>query len=574
MGRAAALATLGGLLLLSGCKTAADGRGAVKAPKTVKGYDKLPPLKQREFDQVFFEAQKEKITGNYQRAIGRFADALRVDPNSAVANYEIGRLLQMSNQFSQAVQYSARAAELEPANKWYLIQLSDLYKQLNQWSEALATLERLEKLEPNNALYLMERARIQEYLKQYNDAIKTYERVEKKFGHSEEVSLNKYRLYINAGKSDKALAEAERLYSQNTADSRYALLLADAYQKAGKQAKAIEILETLEDNGDAQLALAESLYNQKKYDQSFAYLKKAFANPSLDINNKIGILYGNYLRQQRLSPEQNAEAYELARILVDTHETDAKSHAIYADFLYQDKKYDEALKQYRRSRDLQSNIFPVWTQIFNILAEKRDAAGLEKETSRGMELFPTQPIAFFYNGRARMDLKQYGQALNSLQGGLALVADNKPLEAELYSSLGECYYRLGDYERMEKNYDASLQIEPSNATALNNYAYYLSVANRDMEKAAKMSAKSLELEPNNASFLDTYGYIQMKRGKLADAEKYIKKSLDKNPDNGEVLDHYGDVMYRLGKVDEAVKYWEKAKEHGADTGEKIRKRAE
>ena len=44
-------------------------------------------------------------------------------------------------------------------------------------------------------------------------------------------------------------------------------------------------------------------------------------------------------------------------------------------------------------------------------------------------------------------------------------------------------------------YDSALVYNPSNIGALNNYAYYLSVERRDLDKAEEMSYKTVKAEP-------------------------------------------------------------------------------
>ena len=70
-------------------------------------------------------------------------------------------------------------------------------------------------------------------------------------------------------------------------------------------------------------------------------------------------------------------------------------------------------------------------------------------------------------------------------------------------------------------YDSSLVYNPSNIGALNNYAYYLSVERRDLDKAEEMSYKTVKAEPNNSTYLDTYAWILFEKGNYAEARIYI-----------------------------------------------------
>ena len=65
-------------------------------------------------------------------------------------------------------------------------------------------------------------------------------------------------------------------------------------------------------------------------------------------------------------------------------------------------------------------------------------------------------------------------------------------------------------------FDEVLKINPNDILVLNNYAYYLSVERRDLDKAEEMSYKTVKAEPNNATYLDTYAWILFEKGNYAE----------------------------------------------------------
>ncbi|MFA6059781.1 MAG: tetratricopeptide repeat protein, partial [Taibaiella sp.] len=113
-------------------------------------------------------------------------------------------------------------------------------------------------------------------------------------------------------------------------------------------------------------------------------------------------------------------------------------------------------------------------------------------------------------------------------------------------------------------YRAALNLQPDNATALNNFSYYLSVRGENLEEAARMSEKSLKLRPNEATFLDTYGWILYKQGKFKEAKIYIQKAIELSPNNGDptLWEHLGDIEYKLGNKKQALEHWKAAQGKG------------
>ena len=549
--------------------TATTATPTVNKAEAEDGGPSLNMYKRLEFDRYFFDGIKEKTNGNFQRAAQNFDEASHVDANNPASFYELGNAYLHLSKIAEAEIASQKAVKLDGHNKWYISQLADIYRYEKKWALAADMCQKLIEESPEEMDGYFSLAEMQLAQNKTQDAIKTYDKIDKKFGKSQETGLRKYKVYMDADKPEKALDELERLITENPKESKFYALQAETYMKMGKQEKAIEVYNKLlaknPDNGEAQMALAEFYYKNGDRPSSINMLKKAFANKGLSIDAKIGILYNNYLMPDKISADSKKEAYALTEILVQTHPEEAKAHAIYADFLYQDKKLKEALAEYRRSRDLKDNIFAVWQQIFFIESELRDNKGLEEESNKALELFPSQPMVYFFNGRAKIDLKDYKGAIDVLESGLGQNIDNPKLESEFYINLAEAYYRQKNYKESDLYFEKVLKQDPTNATAMNNYAYYLSVRNEKLDRAEDMSKRSLELEPNNSSYQDTYGWILYQRGKYAEAAEYIKKSLDAEPGSAEVNEHYGDAQYKLGNVDNALQYWKKAKSLGSDS---------
>jgi tetratricopeptide (TPR) repeat protein len=150
------------------------------------------------------------------------------------------------------------------------------------------------------------------------------------------------------------------------------------------------------------------------------------------------------------------------------------------------------------------------------------------------------------------------EAMNILSKGIGQVKTDRD-KAMLYNLRGDFYHTMGDRQRMYADYDSTLAYDPDNINVLNNYAYYLSVENRDLKKALEMSARTLEKEPLNATYLDTYAWILFKMKKYKDALGYMEKALRYlEADNPEIYEHYGDVLFMCGEKEKALENWHKA----------------
>ena len=126
--------------------------------------------------------------------------------------------------------------------------------------------------------------------------------------------------------------------------------------------------------------------------------------------------------------------------------------------------------------------------------------------------------------------------------------------------MGDAHHSLKNNVESDKNYDNALRIDPNNVIVLNNYSYYLSLRNEDLEKAKRMSAKSNNLAPNQASFQDTFAWILFQLKEYEEADVWITKAINNSAQpSGVILEHKGDILFHIGQIEEALKYWEKAK---------------
>lgn len=126
-------------------------------------------------------------------------------------------------------------------------------------------------------------------------------------------------------------------------------------------------------------------------------------------------------------------------------------------------------------------------------------------------------------------------------------------------------------------YDSALVYNPAHIGALNNYAYYLSVERRDLDKAEEMSYKTVKAEPGNATYLDTYAWILFEKGKYTEARIYIDdaiKNTKPEEESGVVYEHCGDIYYMTGDVDKALEYWKKADAFGDSESKTLKQKIE
>lgn len=519
---------------------------------------------QAKFAFYFVEGCKERMGGNIEKAEFDFKQCLSIDPSSSAVKYELGNINRFNGLYDNALKFAKECASEDPKNEWYQLLYIECLHNKRQFAQAAEVYARLIKNYPARPDFYEGLAAEYMYGGNYEKSYKTYDELEKKFGQNEAFSLNKIKLLKQLKKTNEAEEELKKLIKSKPEEARYYTYLAEFYQENNLNDKAMdtyqEILKIDPKNPMVHLALADYYKSVNNRAEFYKEIRIAFENPELDVETKTKIL-ASYYELSEENAEFKAQGYELCKITNEIHPSSAAAHSIYGDFLYRDGKLKEAQAEYMLAVKCDKGIYNIWFQLMKVEAELGDYSLLEAHSAEAMELFPTQPHTYFFNGLANISLKKYEKAVESLNDGLEFVYNDKILLTGFYTNIADAYNTLKDYEKSDKAFDNALKVEPDNVEVLNNYAYYLSLRKQNLDKAEKFSRRSNELSPNNRNYIDTYGWILYQLGKYREAEEWLSRAL-KIGKSAVIMEHYGDVLYKLDRKDEALNYWKQAKETG------------
>lgn len=555
-----AFAVLSGVF--TACKT---GKGAT-ADKEPKGKEKITEKQRLDAEFLFFNASKESILGNYDEAARLYNQSIQINPYNGAAYYELGRIAFDKKDYENAVILGKTAVSLDKKNVWYKLLYGQSLQGVGKYDEAIKIYEQLVKDNPESIEYAFELADAYLRANRPDDAIKALDKVENLTGINPDIIEQKQRLYLQMGQIEKAANEIQKLIDLSPADPTYYMVLADMYLANRMPDKAFEVYERIlkidPTNGPVHYSLSEYYRGKGDKAKSFDELKLAFGSPDVDIDTKVQVLL-SYYNISEFNTELKGQAFELAELMVKAHSDDAKAYSMYGDFLYRDKRYAEARDNFLKVIDLDDSKYIVWSQLIACEERLSDYQGVYTHSTKALELFPTQPELYLYKGMSASVLKKNKEAIETLTDGAALIYNNRPLEIQFLTLLGDAYNEAKDYKKSDEYYDKVLEMEPQNTGVLNNYSYYLSVRKDKLTKAKEMARTVNTIEPNNPTYQDTYAWVLYVTGDFKGAREWLEKALSNGGDkNGTILEHYGDVLFKLGDTDAAMVNWKKAKEKG------------
>jgi tetratricopeptide (TPR) repeat protein len=531
--------------------------------------------KQKEFEYLFVEAIKEKVLGNTQKAVQNLAACLEIDPGSSAAMYELAGIHASNNDFTSASLLLEKAISLNPGNKWYQLLLAQIYQQLKKFDEAADIYDRLLQNDPENLEYLFMKATLLSESKNPSEAIRVYDLLEQKVGINEHISVAKQNILIENGQVEEAFREIDKLIESDPSNPQYYGLMADLYLSEGDSVNALRYYKKIQEidpgNGFVHFSLANYYFNQGDLVRSFEETKAGFRSDQIDVQSKLQLYMMMTARSsgQQLTPEQEIE---LTDLLLEQHPDEYLVHTLKAENYLKRDMLPEARSELLQSLEMQKNDYMIWERVLLIDNDLQDWQSLYDNSSEAMDLFPNQPQPYFLHAIACIQLQKYEEVLEVTDEGMMYVLDNQRMKGQFMMLKGEAIYKMGNKNEAFKIFDKSVELDPDNHIALNNYAYYLSLADMHLDKAERMSGRVIEMFPENSTYLDTYAWVLFKKGEYTLARFYMESAIRFDQEsNPTLIEHYGDILFKLGKIEDAVSNWKKALELGGESDQLERK---
>ncbi|MCL6523961.1 MAG: hypothetical protein K6T34_04785 [Thermoflavifilum sp.] len=524
-------------------------------------------------DSLFIAAETHKQQGNFNRALFDLFLFLAYSPENAAAHFEISRLFAQIQQPDRALFYARKATILEPDNRWYQINYADLLVMNHRYDSAAAIFADLYRKHPYQTDYLYNEGVLlaESRFHREDSALKIFDQLEKINGLQEEYVYQKQRIYLAIDSVEAAAAEVRRLIHQYPDEPRYYRLLAQIYHEHQMDDSALVVWQALLSRfpNYPQGLIAVALQYRRKGDTAayYRYMSKAFANPDLDIEQKIEFLYP-FLKYIEIDSSQLEGAVRLAQMVIRAHPTDSRAFALYGDIWMSAGHWDSANRAYLQAITLDSSNITWWQFLMNAYAVEEQNQQLLTLSRQVMKLFPAQPEGYYYYGTALVRSHSLQQAVEPLQQALNLAQQDRDLKLQVLSLLGSVYNDLQLYSRSDSCFEAALALDPNNDLILNNYSYYLAERGEHLKKALQMIQKAVSLKPDEYSYEDTYAWVLFKLKDYTQALKWMQKSLahpEAQHSSGYWV-HYGDILFALHRIADAISSWKMAVEKG-DTSE-------
>lgn len=510
--------------------------------------------------------------GDIETAGLYLSKVLSIDSTHAPSHYLIADILANP---ATALQHSLQANKFDPDNKWYQKQLFNMYMRNRNTTAALQQNEMMIAKNPNDVELYKDRATAFLMTGNPSSAMSMLDTISQKFGTDETILMAKLQIYDRLPVSQKTIDDLNTL-SQSFPQNPYIYTaLGDMYMKQENNPKALDYYLKAEaidsTNIKTILALSDFYMNTKNFDKLFDCMERLFRSDEIEASAKLNF-FTNILSSPFFYKNYVLKVNYLAALLKSTYPDNSEVRKAYAQHQINMGNLDGATAEYIDMAQKGLGGSDTYNSLIGIKSYLGQPDSVIYYCNQALPKFPEMRVDYqLSKANAMMGSGRYEEAVKLMEQEVGH-ATTDSVKCIIYGFIGDVYHSKGDDDNCFKNYKKALRYDPENIIVLNNYSYYLSEKEQNLNEALKMIQKVIKQEPENGTYLDTYGWILYKLGRYEEAKKVMKDALSFDITNSPtLLLHYGDILYKLKEYSNARIYWRMAEKAGEAPAE-IQKR--
>lgn len=531
------------------------------------------------YDYFYLEALRQQDMGNLTAAFDLLCHARDLNPQAPEVYYQLaGYYVDMKND-SLARAYFEKAAALDPDNTAYQEKLGQLYVTQKDYPDAIKAYERLYDSSKARTDVLQLLYQLYGSQNDYRKMISTLERLETVEGSNEQISLSKMQIYEQMGEKRKEYDELKSLVDSHPLELNYQVMFGTWLLQNGKKKEALQkyrdVLKDDPDNSLARLSMMD--YYNSIGDQTTvnAIRRELLQSAKTEQNTKVELLRQVIAASQKDNTPDSTEVMRLFSVALAAPQENADILMLKAAYMTLRKMPKTDINHvYEQAIEVEPDNSRARILLIQNIWETEDYDKVIAICRPALEYNPDEMAFYYFQGMAQYQKHENDAALTTFRKGVGQIKpdSNPDIVSDFYAIMGDILHEKGLNDEAFQAYDSCLQWKPDNTAALNNYAYYLSVENRNLAKAEQMSYKTIKAEPSNSTFLDTYAWILFQEKRYEEAKIYIEQAIRNDSTlSGVVKEHAGDIYAQTGDMEKALEYWQQSLE-GGNTSATLKKK--
>jgi putative PEP-CTERM system TPR-repeat lipoprotein len=499
---------------------------------------------------------------------------------AVAAKTRLGQIALATGQSEEGFKELEAASELDAGQYQADLAIIAGHLRRDETDKALEAVKALEKKQPKNPLTFQMYGLVHLAKRDVPAARRNFEKALELQPNYLPAAYNLGMLDIAEKHPEDARKRYEAMIAKDDKNDQLYLALADLQQRTGAEPKAIG--ETLQravnanpQSVQARLALIE--FHLRNKDTKAALTAAQNAMAAMPSEPRILEAAGVALEAAG-ETNQAIEAYnKLATLQPQAPQPLLRLAALH----FRQNEPDKAIDSLRRAQALAPKDRTFVPQVVQILLASNRQEDAVKEARELQKRSPDSALGYALEGEIHVRQRKLPQAEAAFREALkrepnadlvairlyeVLLAIGKPAEADTFMKTwisknpknATVHTFLAERELAARNLQASaaqyrivIEMEPNNASALNNLAWI--GGELGDPKARSYAERAYKLAPRNPDVLDTYGMLLVKAGEAEKGLLLLEEARGLSPGNNERRLNYAKALAKAGRKDAARK---------------------
>ncbi len=415
---------------------------------------------QDQYQELFFEALKQKGIENYDRAIEALIKCIELDNSDAVLYFELGKNYNKLKNFGEAENALKKAVNKQPDNEWYLDELYEVYAQQNEYDKAIKTVKQLVRYHPD---YKEDLAALYVRVKDYKEAIKILDELDEELGISNNRDILRNQVYQATGRKKDQIENLEDRVENNPDEESNYLALIFRYSENNDKEKAFEtakkLLEINPDSHLVHLALYKFYIDENSTEKAIASMKIVLKSNIIKPEAKLLVLsdFVNFVKQ---NPQFESDLIEITTLV--GNDNNGKSYVELAQYYIAKGNKEKALEYYQKALNANGDDYGIIRNILLLQIDLKQYNLAQEMSVNALENYPSQPLLYLINGVALNNLKKGNEAIEVLEMGLDYIIEDSKMESDFYKQLSIAHNLLNNTGSAKTFSDKAKQLEIHN----------------------------------------------------------------------------------------------------------------
>ena len=413
-----------------------------------------------EYQELFFEALKQKGIENFDRAVEILRQCENLDNSDPALYFELGKNYNKLKNFQAAETALKIAVERVPDNEWFLDELYEVYAQQNDLDKAIGVVKQLVQHHPD---YKEDLATLYYKTKQYEEAMRLIDELDQEFGYSETRDRVRNMIYNATGQTEERIENLESRLNKDPDEERNYLSLIYRYSENNEKDKAFEtakkLLEINPNSHLVHLALYKFYLDREEPEKAVSSMEIVLNSSEIKPKAKLMVLtdFVNFVGE---NPEYESKLVEITSKV--SQDGDLGSNLEIAQYFLDKDEKGKALYYYEQALNSDPDNYAVLQNVLLLYIDLGENEIASNKSQDAMDRFPSQPLFYLIQGVAQNKLNAPNKAIRALESGLDYIIDDPKMERDFYRQLSISYTLLNNTAKAKTFSDKAKELESSN----------------------------------------------------------------------------------------------------------------